>query len=316
MILISRIEEALCENRFPLKPPNSDRIVETIADMLLPFDTFHYEGATSAQQYWSGTRAPIFKTSPRRSIRPIPPPKKIVAPTEKIDAGYFDSIHAVWDFYVERKLDKPWMLEGGVTINELHRFLDPLWKILEPEWPLGNCLENLDDTYPSDCALYLDLPCIHFDEEHSGLVEAFCSGYKAVAGMFMHIDSDKSLELTTLDRELVDDVGFINLFKCYSEYQGTKTCDLVKLDNCYEEWFEEIDNRYPDHDIAGLPIVGEMVSMKIRKASDINCALEFTKAHHEMLNEMPRTWAIEDREDSDAEDFTVEVCEIWREVHK
>lgn len=316
MVILQRIEELIDSGKTKPVPELMCKPVNLISDLLESYDEFFSEGSSWCQKPWTGVRNSQFLRSPRRSSKPVPPPRKVKPPIKHYPEGLFRSFQAVQEYY--EKHNKVVEVDG-LTVSETDMFKYLNVFIEELPYPLASYFECLEEIQNMD-ALYLWIPHMHGDEDCAGLVQALLTSAEEFGGMLMHHDSDGEFNLTKAQRKVVDKYDYKKLCAYYRDYKGEKVYDLKAFEDWFETYFGKLHEKYPAYKIDHYAIIdyegGNEVP--ITSIEDIECALEYTAAYDTMFGDMPNVWQMEcpDDDDTSREDFVTELLRVWKEGHK
>lgn len=261
---------------------------------------------------------PKFKPVPRRSARPVPPPRALAPGPKVVHPDLFRSIAAVWEWYQRSKLAGPEVLEHPFDFNGIHKFFDPIWK---PEhglgyWPMWCEVENLG----SDCAIE-DLPGISLRlpfldaNEYGGIIEAFLNGPHGLEWLMSHYLKEQEWELPKKDRELIEAYGWMKLLDSYFKDPGKKTYPVLGLENWEEVFFAGVKRMYPQRYDRGFELVSydwPETDILITSPEDIDYVRCFHEAFWELERAFPDFEKFEYNEEGITEEFAHEICNGWR----
>ncbi len=259
--------------------------------------------------------------SPRRSLRPLPAPRRTAAPVRLVNPGIFISVAGIWDWYQAKGLAVPGLLDGPFTRKALAEFVEPLWAAVSDYYPMGVGLEDIGCDNVLDLrGICLILPHTSYDEESAGVVEAFLSGVESIASMITEYhDRDAFLDIPAEDEALIQEHGIVEIIRCYADFQGEKSVDIAKLDDFGNTFFGKVWQRFPQWETTELPIIsgngGDDAEIPIRSAQHIDFCLAYADAYEEMMAAMPYHFDFEYNEDRVVDRFVHELCEVWRRVH-
>jgi hypothetical protein len=317
--IIDRIRKSLAGGALREKPPDKTREVKTIGGLMQAWeDAFPGFGVSDLQEVSLRPHYNFrFRSVPRRSKLPLEPPKTIENPPKLISPTLFLSVQAVWEYY--REIDKAdqALLELPFTDQGVGKFVEPLFDVVEDYYPLFGHLENIENVATLHC-LSLWLPCYSYEEENAFAVEAFLSGPADVAGMLTHLDDEYDLNLSRYYRTLIKTVGYPELTKFYADFAGDKLCNLKKLENWQENYFQRVIEQYPAVDTDRIAIISgdSPTEITIQSVEDIRFAIDWAKAYYALDDDMPPTWLFIENEEEEIETFVRDICRVWRKGHK
>lgn len=327
--IIQRISAALAADALKLLPEVRSVVpVLNMGDLLRPWAEV-YPGADPELETegrdlfcWGGLCKPHFVPQPRRSARPLPPPLVFPPPVRLIGLGLFASVRGIWDYYQNVGKAAPALLTPELDSDSLQAFIQPLWEELSGYWPLCCPLETFpeNDLDAARCGIPLTLPHYVYDQEESGVVEAFLSGPGEVESILSYlIDQDGFVQISPLDSKLIRDVGLGPLLEAFADYPGEKSCDLRQLANCWDVFFGEVKKRFPVQMENDWPIIsgngGLDADIYITSKEDIEFAIAYYYAWCEMLDAFPAPpYDFEQNDGGVVDRFVHEICEIGRKL--
>jgi hypothetical protein len=329
--IIERIGAALSAGELKAMPDHAASLpVRTVGDLLRPWSEVYPWGdrETYGESVMrSGLTGRMhFEPQPRKSRRPLPAPRSLVASHKLLSHGLFDSVRAVWDWYTaNNKADKT-LLAAPCTGAGVARFVEKLSMAASDYYPLNLFLEDIGEHSPlmHTYDLRLLIPHYTYEQDEAGVVEAFLSGVGGMHSLLQDFYDEADgmkLELPPKDRDLIERVGFEDLVRTYYDYDGKKSCDLKRLDKCDETFFADVVARFPDHWERDFPLIsgngGMDNELSITTKEDIDFALAYAEAFTGMIMAIPfDPWQLRENEDGQADTFIHEVCEVWRKVKR
>lgn len=326
-LIINRISASLAANELaPVPAPTAAATLATIGDLLRPWDEV-FPGVRCLDEtfrrdifgYGPGhLKKPKFRPHPRRSRRALLPPRSIAAARKVISASFFASFAAVWSWYSGRDLADPALLAAPITMEELNSFVMPLLNEVSDWYPLGICLEEFgfnEELYDMR-GICLILPHYHYDDEGSGVFEAFLSGWEGLEWLLRDLRDNRGddfLDLPEEDHALLGSVATADLARVYAEYPGEKLLDVTRLQNWTSTIFAEVGKAWPQYDLENIPVITSAptdVEIWITSPADIDFALAYAEAYETMTGMMLND--VENNEDREADKLVHDVCAVWR----
>lgn len=332
-LIIQRISEACAAGTLALLPDIATvPQLAIMGDLLQPWETVYPgstipDGETRDQGVFGYRKLQRPTTNPRarRSFRPLPPPRRIAPRPKLISPGLFASIQAIWSWYQTRNLAADHLPVAPLNGTGLGIFLEPLRTVTSDYYPLGIYIE---DTHTGTDVLGMDglcliLPHETYEEEHSGIVEAFLRGTEGLHWLMQNFYDERAnfdIELPEKDCDLIETIGFEEILKSYAIFEGKKTVDLVYLENWDKNFFGAVAEQYPTQWANDWPIIsgnsGSDSELTITSAQDIDFALAFAEAFQTMIGAIPVPWAFHENSDGITETFIHEICEAWRKSNR
>jgi hypothetical protein len=332
-LIIQRISEACAADIIkPLPEVSSIPQLTTMGDLLKPWESV-YPGSTAPEDDardrgifgYRKLQRPMIIPRARRSYRPLPAPRRIAPQPKLISPSLFNSVQGIWAWYQSRGQATDQLSVAPLNGAGLGAFLEPLWSVCSDYYPLGIYLEDchIDTDVVGMDGFCLMLPHETYEEEHSGIVEAFLRGTDGLHWLMQNFYDERTnfdIELPDKDCGLIEDVGFEEILKCYAAFQGKKTVDLVYLENWDQNFFGEVSEKFPEQWSHDWPIISGGNSadneLPITCAADIDFALAFANAFYKMIDAIPTPWEFHENSDGITETFIHEICEVWRKVNR
>lgn len=329
-ILTERIRQSISAGELkPVPEASTFRPVNSLTDLLSDWEELfpgietNEEGDTVSLFGWNALRRPVFTAQPRRSCRPLSPPRPVTPmPQPPCKPGLFLSIQAIWAYYEETGLADTALIDRPFNSKDLLAFIAPLEHHTSDYWPLSVPLENLehDGDIEELTGIRLMLPHHSYDDETAGTVEAFLSGPETLAS---HLDYQHRqanfMELPEKDEQLIKEVGFDKLAENFALFSGEKSCDLFALENWFETFFAEVDRQFPDNKAGNYSIIsgngGDDNEICIRRKEDISFSLAYSDSYCIMMSTFPDPNDFEYNEGGITETFVHELCDAWRTTH-
>jgi len=328
-VIIERITEAVAGGVLSVMPDRATTVpVKEMGDLLRPWQEIYPWCARDncgnvISSKIAGTQH--FEPTQRRSRRPLPAPRKLVASHKLLSPDLFKSVRAVWEWYLANGLAKEDLLQAPCNGASLSAFVDDLWTRASDYYGLGMHLEDIGEHTPLtslEC-LNLMIPCYSYQDEGGGVVEAFLSGVSGVHSLLEHILGESEgleIELPRQDLKLIGEIGLQALVQAYHDYDGERTVDLKKLANVEESYFAPVVEKFPKYWEMEFAIIdgdgGWDNDLTITKKEDIDFALAYSEAFAAMDGAIPDPYLMWDNtQEGTAEIFIHEVCEVWRKVH-
>lgn len=322
-LIIDRIRASLAAGELaPMPDPAAALSIRTIGELLGMWP----DGCVLADST-TYLRKPRFTPRPRRSGRPLPPPRRVVAATKPISGRLLASMSGIWSYLEATGKAAPDVLQVPVASGGIEKIVDLLSVAVADYWPLGSCLEDytIDDRdLASQDGVCLILPHLTYEDEAAGVFEAFLSGYQSVhAWMESAYDAMQhdpfDLVLPEKDHALIKKVGFAALLETYAGYAGEKAVDLNRLENFWEAFFGKMVAEFPRQSNREWPIIsgngGQDLDLVITSAEDIRFALAYARSWEAMLSAMPDPWQLDQNDNGETEIFIHEVCNVWRKAN-
>lgn len=331
-LIISRISQACAEGVLkPLPDIGSIPQLSNIGDLLQPWDQVYPGSALPDEDShnrgvfgYKKLQRPLVLPRARRSFRPLPPPRKIMARPKLISPGLFASVKAIWDWYQARNVETEQLQSGPVTGAGIAAFIEPLYQECGNRWPLCVWMEEIGthtDVIGMN-GISVMLPHEDYnDSDTAGVVEGFLRGAEGVYWLLQHLYSDGGLDidLPRQDHALIETVGFDELTSCYATAPGPKKVDLIYLENWDQNFFGTVSEKYPEQWANDYPIIsgngGGDSDMTITCAADIDFAFEFYDAFQAMIDSIPTPWMLTENSDGETEELIHDVCQAWRRVN-
>ena len=260
---------------------------------------------------------PKFTPYPKRSARPLPPPRALLPTPKLVHPGLFRSISAIWEWYGIRGHADDGLLLQPFSDEGFFKFTDHLTTVLSDYYPLGCELENLVEHVTDMGTLCLRLPVYSYDDEGSGVIQAFCEGADGIAWLMANFSKTHEWDLPKSDRKLIEEHGWKLLANAYANFAGKKCYDLGKLEDTETSYFHEVKARWPERLDHGVVIIddGWGDSVDINAPEDIEFALTFAEAWNGMECDLPSGTEFENNEGGVVAEFAHEICNVWRKVH-
>jgi hypothetical protein len=333
-VIIDRISAALAAGE--LKPASNSTMfkpISSMSDLLRPWGEM-FPGVDLDNEgeirgiFGRGIvrHGPNFTPHRRLSRRPLPPPRLISASPLVLNPDLFQSVGAVWDYYNSKEKADSSLLECAFTNEGITLFLEPLCRELSDYHPLEMMLEDMYCARLSDLdGFRLMIPHYTYEEESAATVMAFLSGPESIAGHLTYFfdeqdryGEDSRLELHPKDLAIIEEVGFVKLVEAYAEFQGEKTCDMAKLSQWYEFFFDPVIRRFPEQMEDDWPIVtdgGMDTDFRILSREDIEFGIAYSQSFFDLINAIPDPDAFEYNTGGATETFIHELCEVWRKTN-
>lgn len=330
-VIIERIQAAA--ERGSLKPiveMYAFEPITTVGDLLRPWgDVYpgieHPEMEETPQEFRSNRsamsklRRPLFKPCPRRSARPLPPPRPLAGTPKLIHPDLFRSVSGVWEWYQAKGLAKPELLLHPFNFKGMYEFTDPLMGVLYGYYMLGIDIENLENY-----GLIQDLPCLElrlpqfsYDDPGSGVIQAFCEGAQGISWLMTHFAASQEWGLPDSDLKIIASVGWYSLAEVYSKAPGTKTYNLGAYEDIEDSFFKGVMETYPERLDNGIVVIddGWGESIPIRCKEDIEFGIAFADAWEKFEQTLPPWDRFEENDNGIVGDFAHELCNVWRRVN-
>lgn len=329
-VIIDRISTSLAAGELaPSQEPSEAVVLATVGDLLRPWDEV-YPGCRQVEDDvrdlsgWGPghLQKPRFHPQPRVSRRPLPLPRRIAPPRKPIGPALFESLSAVWQWYLRRGLAAPELPLNTLNAEGLNAFVQPLYDATVDFYPLCMCLEEFGygDSLHHLGGVCLILPHYFWEDEAAGVFEAFLSGWEGLDWLLRELcGRDDFLNVPEEDSALVKVVGCSDLARCYAEFEGKKRLDVVRLGDWTKSYFGDVTRDYPQYDVEQIPVIvsdPHEVEAYITVPEDIDFCLAYAKAYEAMTADMPYPFDIEHNEQREADELVHDVCEVWRKKHR
>jgi hypothetical protein len=319
-VIIDRIAEAITQGKLtPLVEDGGFCQITTIADLLRPWEEC-FPGVAWGDQHNEKrvtVLQPTFTPVPRRSRRRVAIPHPIRPRPFIVSSSLFNSIAAIWDYYLlHDKADKK-LLELTCSDKDAQAFIDPLSELLGYFWPLDCCLEDICGNGPllTQKGIYLRLPSFSYDEEGAGVVEAFISGARGIQGLLEFVDNNEDWDLPKQDLKLIEDAGWGELCSYYYESAGKKVYNLKKLEDPWGSYFGKLQLDYPEQYseyAQDLFDNGGVEEVLICGPKDIDFCKGYAECFEALLTDLPDYGSFE--EVDEMTNFAHEICNVWRRM--
>lgn len=333
--LTTRIRETIATglpNQLSLGWATSDYC---LCDLLKPWEKL-YPGLSAAQLdahrcqpfgYRSLLRTPgRLAPAPRRSALPLPVPWSIPSSPQLLQPSLLASIRGVWDYYKDNGLADKALLRPMLGIESLSNFVEPLIHICSDYSPLEMELENLNisGSVAGFEGFSLFIPCETYEEEWSGIIQAFLEGTSGVRWMVENYlsnaeDDGHGTDLPEKDKKLIAEVGLDTIITAYADNAGPTDIDLHKLGNFADTYFGQIQQDYPDLWDRGFDIIsgdgGSNNSLLITAKRDIDFALTYCRVYVDMMNGFPEAWCLHENTDGAFDEMLHSFCNGWRKAN-
>ncbi|WP_321367977.1 hypothetical protein [uncultured Desulfuromusa sp.] len=323
-LITERIRSSIAAGELPEKPDGIMVDQLTMADLLRDWSDV-FPGHSYEEQKklfgWRGFRNPRFVSQIKRSIRPLCRPHSMQASVKLISPDLFQSIQAIADWYRRQGVAEYDLSEYQFNEQNIESFIGKLYMTTSDYWPLHIQLEdiNLSGDLSDLQSIMLQLPGHLYEEDCSGVVEAFLSGSDGVEWLMQHYYGlDDFIDLPDADRELIKQVGFGQLTQQYEKEGKGRSYDLTKLKGHQQTYFGAVWENYQNDEIDPVIISGNggmENEVPVRRADDIDFCMAYAKAFYRLGDDMPDPVSFEENNNGETETFIHELCEVWRSDH-